>query len=204
MSQGINRLNSIISPRKKILFLGYDQNETIIIEKLINSNCEVWHTKEKILKPLYNYDSVISYGYRHILKNEIIDSLKTPIINLHISYLPLNRGAHPNFWSFYDKSISGVTIHLIDEGVDTGPILFQKIIDFDESENTFRKTYKRLNDEIEKLFLKNMENIISKNYKTYPQKGLGTFHLKTDLPYSFRGWDTIINEEIKRLKDLKK
>ena len=124
-----------------------------------------------------------------------------PIINLHISYLPWNRGAHPNFWSFYDKSVSGVTIHLIDEGVDTGPILFQKIIDFSESENTFRMTYERLNYEIEKLFLNNMEKIISKNYETYPQNGLGSFHLKKDLPISFRGWDTIIDKEIKRLKD---
>ena len=204
ISKGLKRLNSITYPRKKILFLGYDQNETIIIENLIKNNCEVWHTKEKILKPFDKFDFVISYGYRYLLKNEIIDTLKIPIINLHISYLPWNRGAHPNFWSFYDKSISGVTIHLIDEGVDTGPILFQKIIDFSESENTFRKTYKRLHDEIEKLFLDNMEKIILKNYETYPQKGLGTFHLKTDLPNSFRGWDTIIDKEIKRLKDLKK
>ncbi len=202
ITEGLKKLNTINNPRKKILFLGFDQNETLIIEELIKSNCEVWHTKAKIQSPFYKkYDFVISYGYRYLLRKDIIESLNVPIINLHISYLPWNRGAHPNFWSFYDKSVSGVTIHLIDEGVDTGPILFQKIIDFSESENTFRMTYERLNYEIEKLFLNNMEKIISKNYETYPQNGLGSFHLKKDLPISFRGWDTIIDKEIKRLKD---
>ena len=38
---------------------------------------------------------------------------------MHISYLPFNRGAHPNYWSFKDNSPKGVTIHFIDNGIDT-------------------------------------------------------------------------------------
>ncbi len=62
---------------------------------------------------------------------------KISIINLHISFLPWNRGAHPNFWSFYDDTPKGVTIHLIDEGIDTGAIIYQKEITFDRNEKTF-------------------------------------------------------------------
>ena len=71
-------------------------------------------------------DLIVSFGYRHILRSDFINKCGCPIANLHISYLPFNRGAHPNFWSFYDDTPSGVSIYLIDEGIDTGPILFQK------------------------------------------------------------------------------
>ena len=53
------------------------------------------------------------------------------IINLHISYLPYNKGAHPNFWSFADNTPSGVTIHEVNENLDSGNIIFQKKIEFD-------------------------------------------------------------------------
>ena len=47
-----------------------------------------------------SFDFIVSYGYRHILSKNILDLLPNKIINLHISYLPYNRGADPNFWSF--------------------------------------------------------------------------------------------------------
>ena len=82
-------------------------------------------------------------------------------INLHISYLPFNRGAHPNFWSFVDNSPKGVTIHEIDEGLDTGPIIHQKKLSFNikkKESDTFFKTYKILNNEIQKLFFKKINH----------------------------------------------
>ena len=42
----------------------------------------------------------------------------------------MEQGAHPNFWSFYDNTPSGVTIHLIDAGIDTGDVLYQKKLIF--------------------------------------------------------------------------
>ena len=45
-----------------------------------------------------------------------------------MSFLPYNRGSHPNFWSFIDDTPKGITIHEIDEGADTGNIVFQKKI----------------------------------------------------------------------------
>ena len=108
-----------------------------------------------------------------------------PAINLHISYLPFNRGAHPNFWSFVDNSPKGVTIHEIDEGLDTGPIIHQKKLSFNikkKESDTFFKTYKILNNEIQKLFFKKINQILNKNYSTKKQENNGTFHYKKDLP----------------------
>lgn len=59
--------------------------------------------------------------------------MKTPVLNLHISYLPWNRGANPNFWSFVENTKKGVTIHEIDEKLDKGKILLRKELEFDEN-----------------------------------------------------------------------
>ena len=187
-------------PYKKILFLGYDRKKTEIIDALINANCEVHYSRGVIEK--VDYDLIICFGYREIIDVPTLGKIKCPIINLHISYLPYNRGSHPNFWSFFDKTPSGVTIHLIDEGIDTGPIIYQKIVNFDQNEKTFLKTYKKLIVEIEKLFLTNLSDILSGSWKSIPQKGEGTVHYINQLPSEFSGWDTDIEGELGKLRDL--
>jgi methionyl-tRNA formyltransferase len=203
MNTSVSLVKSIESPRYKILFLGYTKAQTTLVDELINKRCEVWHTDDKIITT-QSYDLVISYGYRHILKKAVIESSSAPIINLHISYLPWNRGAHPNFWSFYDNTPSGVTIHLVDKGVDTGAIIYQRLVNFSEDENTFSKTYKKLTSEIEQLFKENLEQIISKKFIPTPQQQhKGTFHRVADFPKEFSGWDSNIQTEIARLKSVK-
>jgi methionyl-tRNA formyltransferase len=51
-------------------------------------------------------------------------------LNLHISLLPLNRGAHPAAWAIREGTKHGVTIHKIDSGLDTGEIVYQEEIDY--------------------------------------------------------------------------
>lgn len=194
-------IEQVSSPRAKILFLGYSREQTSLIDDLVSKQCEVWHTDEKIQSTV-GYDLVISYGYRHILKKEIIESSKAPIVNLHISYLPWNRGAHPNFWSFYECTPSGVSIHLIDEGVDTGAIIYQRYVNFDKEEDTFSKTYKKLIVEIEKLFRDNIDELISKKFIATPQRRKGSYHSVANLPKEFIGWDTVIKEEVVRLDSI--
>ncbi len=54
-------------------------------------------------------------------------------LNVHPSLLPANRGPEPLFWTFYQGDTqTGVTIHMMDEGMDTGDILAQKSIDVPE------------------------------------------------------------------------
>lgn len=194
-------IQKLEAPAKRVLFLGYTSDQTKIINDLINANCEVWHTQEKI-ETTQGFDFVISYGYRHILKKTIIESSDAHIINLHISYLPWNRGAHPNFWSFFDCTPSGVSIHLIDEGVDTGPILYQRYVNFSKDQNTFSQTYQQLISEIETLFKENLKEIISGTYKALPQRRKGTYHKVADLPSEFSGWDSDIQDEVRRLDSL--
>lgn len=192
------RINEIEEPTKKILFLGYNQSQTKLIDALVTNNCIVDHTEEKF-EAIKGYDCVVSYGYRHILKQNMIDDLDCPIFNLHISYLPYNRGAHSNFWSFYDNTPSGVTIHLIDSGVDTGPIVKQKYVNFQESDNTFAKTYSVLKENIENLFLEFLPLLLTDTWTAKKQRGIGTHHYVRDLPTNFSGWNSVITEELSRL-----
>jgi hypothetical protein len=193
-----NISNKDLSSKKdgvKILFLGYSSEKTKLIELLIGRGCEVFCSDSKI-DSFIGYDLVISFGYKHIITKDLIAETPAPIINLHISYLPWNRGAHPNFWSFYDCTPSGVTIHLVDEGIDTGPIIYQRYVNFNKLENTYSKTYSRLMKEIEQLFIENIDEIISKSFSCKPQRCKGTFHRLAELPKEFHGWDSDINKEV--------
>jgi len=184
--------------RTRILFLGYSKTQTTLLDALVGERCEVWHTQDEITTTA-GYDLIVSYGYRHILGKDVIESSSAPIVNLHISYLPWNRGAHPNFWSFYDSTPSGVSIHLIDEGIDTGPILYQRYVNFRPDERTFSQTYQRLIREMENLFKENIDSIITRSFTATPQRRKGTYHRVADLPKEFKGWDSDIRSEIMRL-----
>ena len=129
---------------KNILFLGYGRERTKLIDVLEGHNCVVNHTEDPLGEEVVaDHDLLISFGYRHILTRDFLAKCLRPVINLHISFLPFNRGAHPNFWAFYEGTQSGVSIHLIDEGIDTGPVLFQEKVEFGEEEVTFSQTNNR-------------------------------------------------------------
>ena len=183
----------------KVLFLGKSKKN--IVFKFLNSsrNLNVYFLSKQIRdKNLNKFKIIISYGYKHIIPKKLITN---NIYNLHISYLPFNRGAHPNFWSFIENTPSGVTIHKIDQGIDTGKIIYQKLIDFELFKNkkslTFANTYNSLKLEIENLFISNFKKIISKDFETQDQIGSGSFHNKKDLPLTIlKSWDQNIFKTI--------
>lgn len=142
---------------------------------------------------LFNSDFIISYGYRHILKKDILDRFPNKAINLHISLLPWNRGADPNLWSFLEDTPKGVTIHYLDYGIDTGDILATQEVDY-MPEDTLRTSYERLSKTIEELFKKVWPNIRSEKHKSIPQPVGGSHHCLSDraaFEYLLtKGWDT--------------
>jgi methionyl-tRNA formyltransferase len=177
-----------------ILYLGYPNNP---IHLFLKTKGTVYQTQEKINFNIDQFDWVVSYGYSHIIKQDMIDKAKNPIINLHISYLPFNKGADPNFWSWLENTLKGVTIHQIDKGIDTGDILIQKEVKF-KGDETLSSSYEILKEEIENLFIESFDNIIKGCILPKKQNGKGTFHLKKDLnKYKYlltQDWNTPINQ----------
>ena len=179
----------------KIIFLGYKKNRTKLIDFLKNNGHEVKEFGNQSLKKkdIISAELIICYGYNKKIVNHLLKLSKRPIINLHISYLPYNRGAHPNFWSFYENTTKGVSIHEIDSGIDTGNIIFRKEIKFKNiNKLTFQNTYDYLQIQIEKLFIKNFKSIISNKYNTFRQKGKSSYHKKKELPKNLKTWNTNI------------
>ena len=177
----------------KTRFLLLSEKEEIKIYNYLSSIGTVKWEKGLIDTDIINkFDWIICYGYHYIISKEVIKAVKNPIINLHISYLPFNRGAHPNYWSFKEQSPKGVTIHFIDEGIDTGPILIQKKSKF-EPFDTLNSTYLKLKEDIETLFCENFMRIIDGEIKPKKQIGKGSFHLKSDLPKGVN-WNININK----------
>lgn len=194
---------------KTILFLGYNSKKTKIINFLKKQKFKV-KCSNKPLREKENlniYDLIISFGYKHIINKKILIKYKKPIINLHMSYLPFNKGAHPNFWSFMENTPSGVSIHEINEKLDSGNIILQKLIYFDLYKNkqlTFKNTYETLFYELENLFIKNFKKIFFKKYKTLKQLENGTFHKANQLPKKFiPSWNSkILKVKEKYLKHI--
>lgn len=184
----------------RILFLGPPESPLFEWLQAQGESVEA-HTKK--ITPEFvrakGFNFLVSYGYRHILKSEILDLFPGRAVNLHISYLPWNRGADPNFWSFLEGTPPGVTIHLIDPGVDTGDILVQKKVDFGDLENaTLSSTYQVLQQEIQQLFFENWAKIRNGELPAIPQTGKGTMHRVRDKkPYLHLleplGWDTPVS-----------
>lgn len=122
-----------------------------------------------------NPDFIICYGHREIIREPLISQYAGRLINLHISYLPWGRGADPNFWSWVEGTPKGVTIHLIDSGVDTGDIIAQRAVELDPS-GTLATTYEDLKAQMRGLFNDEWPNIRTGNFKATPQRGIGSHH----------------------------
>jgi methionyl-tRNA formyltransferase len=157
----------------------------------------VHREKFNLIDSVSYFDWIISYGYKHIIKNSEIKQAKNSIINLHISYLPYNRGCDPNFWSWYEDTPKGVSIHKVDEGIDTGPIYARRIVEFTEYE-TLASSYDKLKKSIENLFYEIFEDIINGKLLPSTPSTKGTFHLCKDLDkyrhLLYNGWDTPVKD----------
>lgn len=72
-------------------------------------------------------DLLVSAYFSQILKKEVISLPKLGVINLHPGWLPTYKGAMAYFWVLKNNSDKGgVTVHWIDEGIDTGEILARR------------------------------------------------------------------------------
>lgn len=130
----------------------------------------------RVLSP----DWIISYNYGRLIPKYLIELVENRIINLHISYLPWNKGSDPNFWSFMENTPKGVTIHQLSDGLDEGDILLQKELYFDERVETFQTTYDALNHEIVSLFQENWDRIKKRFVTPKKQMGKGSHHRRKD------------------------
>jgi phosphoribosylglycinamide formyltransferase-1 len=82
-----------------------------------------------LLKP-YQPDYLVFAGYMRVISPVLIEPYRNRIINIHPADTALYQGAHGYEWAFENKLESTeITVHLVDEGVDTGKVLAQREVD---------------------------------------------------------------------------
>lgn len=125
-------------------------------------------------------DLVISSGFEHKVPKEIIEAPEKGIVNLHPSFLPYNRGAHPYIWPIVEDTPAGVSIHYMNEEIDAGDIIDRKEVEV-RPDDTAESLYNRLQREQFRLFKENWNEI--KNGADAREQNLerGTTHYTKDL-----------------------
>ena len=108
--------------KNNIKEVDFDREKTVEIAS-INSD-----EGRQLLKKL-NPDIVVIVTTR-ILSKKTLECVNAKFINIHAGITPLYRGLHGAYWALInnDKDNCGVTVHLVDEGIDTGNILYQENI----------------------------------------------------------------------------
>jgi methionyl-tRNA formyltransferase len=106
--------------------------------------------EKKVFRDKLVFNLGISFMFSQIFREEIFSIFNKGIINFHPSLLPLNRGSHPISWAIFNETRHGITAHLVDLNIDSGPILKQKeiLMRFD---HTAEKLYFESIHEMEQL-----------------------------------------------------
>lgn len=93
----------------------------------------------------YEIDFIVLAGFMRILSPVFVSAYKGRIVNIHPALLPSFPGVHSARQALkYGVKYTGVTVHFVDEGVDTGPIILQEIVeisDYDTEESLLEKIH---------------------------------------------------------------
>ncbi len=116
-----------------------------------------------------------------LVKDPLLGLPKHGFINTHPSLLPYNRGKHYNFWALVEQAPFGVTLHFVDEGIDTGDIIVQQSIPYDWEDNGASLYNKAIVATIE-LFKSSYPKIRQLNIQVHKQReGKGSLHISKEL-----------------------
>jgi methionyl-tRNA formyltransferase len=125
-------------------------------------------------------DLIITCYWPYLLRPEIIAIPKYGCINFHPALLPENRGWYPTVWEVLYGENAGVTLHLIDEGADTGMIINQRKFKIEESD-TGGTVYEKSMDLMVELFKETWEDLYDNGIALKKQNEFNaTYHSKKE------------------------
>jgi phosphoribosylglycinamide formyltransferase 1 len=96
----------------------------------------------------FSVDLICLAGYMRILGEEVIQTFKEKIINIHPSLLPAFPGLNAQKQAIeYGVKFSGCTVHFVDSGVDSGPIISQTVVPIYDDDDEKSLSERILNEE---------------------------------------------------------
>lgn len=123
----------------------------------------------------------LSVLFHYVLKPEVLAMFPKGVINLHPAFLPYNKGQYPNVWSIIEGTPSGVTLHYVDKGIDTGDIITQKEVPV-EPADTGETLYHKLEQASIALFKESWASIkAGKAPRIRQSQEVGTYHRTRDV-----------------------
>ena len=134
-------------------------------------------------------DILIVVAFGQILRRCLLDIPKFGAINIHASLLPKYRGAAPIQWAVLNnESVTGLTVMRMDEGLDTGPMLFQEELMIGENE-TAGQLHDRLASLSGDLMVRSLEKMAGKPIEEIPQdSSLSSYASKIGRDISLIDW----------------
>lgn len=191
---GYHIVNFLCSRHEKIEVFIYDPDDRgnynkrmIDLVKSSGSGTRIYSYQElKSLELMKSIQSLtIDFGvlawWPYIIPKEIIQLTKRGFVNTHPGYLPYNRGKHPSFWSIVEGTPFGVTLHYVDQQIDTGPVIAQRKIPVTWLD-TGETLQKRAQEEMLSLFYDFFDTIKGGSSQVCMQaQSSGSFHLGKEL-----------------------
>jgi hypothetical protein len=124
-----------LSPKNNPRYLTFNQireKYNIPIEIIGNINSQKNEARLKEISP----DIILSVRFDFIFRKHIIDIPKYGILNIHPGALPRYRGVYASFRAMMQgENQAGCTLHVIDEGIDTGPVIGIRYLPIDYSKS---------------------------------------------------------------------
>lgn len=147
-------------------------NEMVQTAAELDVLCTTADVNDLTLWP-FTPDIIASVGYLRIIKPHVIDRAR--VINCHYSLLPNHRGRSCVPWAILDgDTVTGITYHWIDQGIDTGRVLLQAAAQIDEDE-----TQATLFDKLHLLAADYWDMALHLAHCGYPgvqQRGISQYH----------------------------
>lgn len=114
----------------------------------------------KVLGP-YKLNLIVLAGFMRILSTVFVRAYKNKIVNIHPALLPSFPGINAGRQALeYGVKYTGVTVHFVDEGVDTGPIILQSVVEI-EDEDTEDTLLEKIHEVEHRIYPKAIELISS-------------------------------------------
>jgi methionyl-tRNA formyltransferase len=142
----------------------------------------------KVIKSL-TPDLLVVVAFGQILKKGLLETSRRGALNIHASLLPRYRGAAPIHWAILnDEGKTGLTAMVMDEGLDTGPILLQHEVPIGREE-TVGELHDRLSILAGDLLLETIEGLADNRLMEEPQDhSMATYAPKIDRRMSLVKW----------------
>ena len=140
------------------------KKHNIQVEIIDHKNYKTREEYEKhiidVLDP-YKLNLIVLAGFMRILSTVFVRAYKNKIVNIHPALLPSFPGINAVRQALeYGVKYTGVTVHFVDEGVDTGPIILQSVVEI-EDEDTEDTLLEKIHEVEHRIYPKALELISS-------------------------------------------